>query len=536
MSTKPSTYPENNTDTDHRGRRRSDSAMHLTHGSPQQQAAIDEIRQILQVSNEQLHTLVHGFEKEMETGLANVEAQAGDLKMIPSYVTGYPTGNEKGTYLALEISGVDIYVCQVKLKGEGGKLAINQYQYEIPDDLSAGNDISILIDYVADCVSDFQRRVSGSSSTTNTSSSNTASTHHQQPPPPDQTVYSMAISLGFAVRQTGLDRGTFIALEHGFEFPNVIGRDVVDLFQTRFQAKGLNVRIVAIANDSVCTLLAHAYQHPATRIGIVHNIGTNCAYYEKVGNINKFLAQQQEEGGGDHVQLNTDMIISTEWCNFGSRRGIGHLPMNRYDHLVDSESNNQGIHIFEKMTTGMYLGEIVRQILVDLVDRQILSFQTDDDECLLRTPYHFDTSYMYVCEADDDWENLEDTRVVLEEMCKVGETTQADREIVKKMCELVGQRAAMLLGANIASVVKHMVERGIGLNRNSDGFAIAISGEVYKDYPSFHPRVCETLKALIPEDVSTKISVGIVKFSRIVGAAIVAMMAEKMDQQDVEML
>lgn len=65
---------------------------------------------------------------------------------------------------------------------------------------------------------------------------------------------------------------------------------------------------------------------------------------------------------------------------------------------------------------------------------------------------------------------------------------------------------------------------------------LAISGEVYKDYPSFHPRVCETLKALIPEEVSAKLSVGIVKHSRIVGAAIVAMMAEKMDQQDVEML
>ena len=127
---------------------------------------------------------------------------------------------------------MDIYVCQVKLKGEGGKLAINQYQYEIPDDLTAGDDIAILIDYVADCMADFQRGVSGSSS--------------QQP----QAVYSMAISLGFAVNQTGLDRGTIVALEHGFEFPNVIGRDAVDLFHSRFQAKGLNIRIVAIANGN----------------------------------------------------------------------------------------------------------------------------------------------------------------------------------------------------------------------------------------------------------------------------------------------
>lgn len=226
--------------------------------------------------------------------------------------------------------------------------------------------------------------------------------------------------------------------------------------------------------DAVCTLLAHAYQHPSTRIGIVHSTGTNCAYYDKVCNMTKFLAQHHNDN--DFSPTDTDMIINTEWCNFGGSKQ--YLPMTRFDHLVDDESNNRGIHIFEKMTTGMYLGEIVRHILVYLADCQVLSFQipaADDDEeecCLLRTPYQFDTSYMYVCEADDDWENLEDTRVVLEDMCKVGETTLADREIVKKVCELVGHRAAVLLGASIASVVKHMVERGIGLDRAGQGFSI----------------------------------------------------------------
>lgn len=56
---------------------------------------------------------------------------------------------------------------------------------------------------------------------------------------------------------------------------------------------------------------------------------------------------------------------------------------------------------------------------------------------------------------------------------------------------------------------------------------IAISGSIYEDYPSFHPRVCKTIKDLIPEHIAGKLSVGVVKHSRIVGAAIVAMMAEK---------
>lgn len=114
----------------------------------------------------------------------------------------------------------------MKLKGEGGKLAINQYQYEIPDNLTAGEDVVVLIDYVADCVADFQQRVGAN---------------------PHET-YSMAISLGFAVLQTSLDRGIIIGLEHGFDFPNAIGCDAVDLFDRRLKDKGLAIKIVAIAN------------------------------------------------------------------------------------------------------------------------------------------------------------------------------------------------------------------------------------------------------------------------------------------------
>ncbi|OBZ80582.1 Hexokinase-1, partial [Choanephora cucurbitarum] len=267
------------------------------------QTLLANIENAFRVHSDQIDQLIKGFHEEMKAGLAMTDPtdKSSELKMIPSYVTGYPTGDEQGTYFALEISGVDIYVCQVKLKGEGGKLAINQYQYKIPDDLTAGDDVDILIDYVADCVDDFQERVQSAK----------------------QTVYSMAISLGFAVIQTGVNQGKIIALEHGFDYPNAIGRDAVDLFDQRFKAKGLAVNIVAIANDGVCTLLAHAYQHPSTRIGVIHSAGTNCAYYDKVTNIGQFKSAEDQQ----------DMIINTEWCNFGAR----HLPITQFDRLLDQQ-------------------------------------------------------------------------------------------------------------------------------------------------------------------------------------------------------
>lgn len=175
-----------------------------------------------------------------------------------------------------------------------------------------------------------------------------------------------------------------------------------------------------------------------------------------------FLQEQKEQIS----LLKSDMIINTEWCDISAK----YLPVNKFDRQVDLESNNKGVHAFEKMTTGMYLGELVRLVLVEFADAHILSFDIDDEECLLRIPYQFDTSYMYVCEADEDGA-LEGTRVILEEMCRTGETCPSDREIVKSVCQLVGHRAAVLLGASIAGVVEYMMSSGIGLDSN-EGFAI----------------------------------------------------------------
>ena len=146
--------------------------------------------------------------------------------MFYCLLLGYPTGQEKGTYLALEIIGMDIYACQVKLKGEGGKLAINQYQYKIPQDLMSGDDFVVLIDYVVECVSDFLGRVGTQ----------------------DSFVYPMACSLCFAIKQTALNNGRILSLGHGFSYPNGVGVDIVQLMHERMQVKGLPIKVVAITN------------------------------------------------------------------------------------------------------------------------------------------------------------------------------------------------------------------------------------------------------------------------------------------------
>lgn len=168
------------------------------------------------------------------------------------------------------------------------------------------------------------------------------------------------------------------------------------------------------------------------------------------------------------IPRDQDMIMNTEWCNFGSSRKT--LPCTWFDRKLARESINPQFHVFEKMTTGIFLGELVRNILIYLVDQDIL-FGGESSETL-NTAHSFDTSYMYVCEADDS-DTLEDTRIVLEDMLDLSKTTVGDREVVKKVCEMIGTRAAVLVGTSIAAIVQHMASTGIGMTE--EGYAICKS-------------------------------------------------------------
>ena len=132
-------------------------------------------------------------------------------------------------------------------------------------------------------------------------------------------------------------------------------------------------------NDTVGTLMAHAYTDPQTYIGVILGTGTNAAYVEKQSEIEK----------ADYASPTGEMIINTEW---GAYNEASVLPITKYDRALDRASSNPKSQIFEKMISGMYLGEITRLILLDLISTGELFFGEGSKE--LATAYSFDTAYM----------------------------------------------------------------------------------------------------------------------------------------------
>ncbi len=137
------------------------------------------------------------------------------------------------------------------------------------------------------------------------------------------------------------------------------------------------IAIKAIVNDTVGTLIAHAYSDPQTYISVILGTGTNAAYVEKADNVPKWA------GNEGYV------VINTEWGNYGEPSV---LPISRWDENLDRRSSNPKKQIFEKMISGMYLGEVARLIIADLVKAGELF--GGKGSTLLEKNESFETSYM----------------------------------------------------------------------------------------------------------------------------------------------
>lgn len=144
--------------------------------------------------------------------------------MLPTFVTGKPTGKEKGRYLALDLGGTNLRVCEVDLKGYG-EYEIHQQKYRVPPELKTG-EMRDLCDFIADSVDNFL----------------TEKDIH--PPQGDQI--QLGFTFSFPVLQTGINRGVLKQWTKGFACKNAVNKDVVVMLQDAFLRKNLPVNISAV--------------------------------------------------------------------------------------------------------------------------------------------------------------------------------------------------------------------------------------------------------------------------------------------------
>lgn len=124
----------------------------------------------------------------------------------------------------------------------------------------------------------------------------------------------------------------------------------------------INIDVMAILNDTTGTMMSCAWKDHETYIGLIVGTGTNACYYESVENAEMFEGEKNPD--------KPYVIINTEWGAFGDDGTLNEF-RTEYDEMVDKNSINPGKQTFEKMISGMYLGELVRLMLLDLIRKNL---------------------------------------------------------------------------------------------------------------------------------------------------------------------
>jgi hexokinase len=250
--------------------------------------------------------------------------------------------------------------------------------------------------------------------------------------------------------------------------------------------------------------MAYAYKHPATTMGIIMGTGFNASYYEDMSTVKKWTGDKNQE-----------MVINMECGAFDCERRV--LPMTVYDNKLDRESINVGQQTYEKMVAGMYLGEITRNALIDLIDQQFLFGGKSSKE--FNTQWSFETAYMSTIQLDTS-ADLCETGHIMESVLNIPVTTLADRQIVQKVCTAVGRRAARLASCCMTGV---MMKTG----KIGESCVFAIDGSLYEFYPDFEKNMSEAMADVVGEQARSKVTFDLARDGSGLGAAIIAMVSSK---------
>ncbi|CAL7934333.1 unnamed protein product [Xylocopa violacea] len=418
------------------------------------------------------------FQSEMNKG---IHLQPSSLQMENTYIPELLDGTEEGLYLALDLGGTNFRVLLLELV-HGTPIREQVKKYHISSDLRVGSGIR-LFDYLAKCVSDFVI---------------------------EQGLQDVELPLGFTFSfpmiQHSLDIGILVTWTKTFNCPDVVNKDAVRLLREALDRRGdTKVKVVAILNDTTGALVQASTIDHDTAIGLILGTGSNACYLERADRVEHWETERHGE---------REVIIDIEWGAFGDN-GVLDFIKTDYDRENDANSLIVNSFTFEKYISGKYLGEIVRVVLAKLTKDGLLFLGHTPGSILV--PGNLTSDLVSDIEQDSVDGGDSNTREIL---MKFGiDPDEEDIKIVQYVCEVVSNRAALLVSICLSVLLKRIDKNRI---------TIAVDGSLYKHHPRLETWINQYIPLLAPdhkfkmihaEDGSGK------------GAALVAAIAQRLQKR-----
>lgn len=215
------------------------------------------------------------------------------------------------------------------------------------------------------------------------------------------------------------------------------------------------------------------------------------------------------------LPADTPMAINCEYGAFDNAHNV--LPRTKYDIQIDEESPKPGEQAFEKMSAGLYLGEIYRLIVVELYERNIIFAKQDASK--LREPYSLDTGFLSTIENDQSTGMIE-TRKLFQD--KLGfEASPEELIFSQRLAEAIAVRGSRLCTCGIAAICR---KKGIKSGH------VAADGSVANKHPTFKKRWAAAIGEVLDwteHRIQDPISITSAEDGSGVGAAVIAAMTLK---------
>lgn len=247
--------------------------------------------------------------------------------------------------------------------------------------------------------------------------------------------------------------------------------------------------------------MSGALQSQNCKIGATLGDNTNACYVERATNAEFFDKPTKS--------VDEQMIINTEWGAFGDFGSIESI-RTYFDQQIDINSSNPGKQTFEKLISGIYLGELVRMVVYKLAFHNLLFKGHVKNRFAER--YSFSTKYLEI-------EDLEVIREVLTTEMGVIDPSDQDCVDVRYVCESVSRRSAYLVSAALSALVLKIGDSNID---------VGVNGDVYRFHPNYHDLMVNKMTELLPESYNFRLVPSADGSGR--GAALVAAVATRDNQ------
>ncbi|ESR39419.1 putative hexokinase-like 2 protein [Citrus sinensis] len=412
-----------------------------------------------------LWQVANALVSEMQASLASNETTA-DLNMLLSYLASLPNGEEKGLYYGINLRATDFLILCARLGGKNEPISdLHREEISIPSDVMCCTSQE-LFDYIA---GEFAKFVNAHPDNGNDTSAKEKKLGY---------TWSHSVDQVTTLSPSAIKWKNFAAND-------TVEETLVTNINQALAKHDLNMRVYALVDDTIGSLAGGRFYNRDSVASVTLGTGTNAAYVESSQAVPKWQGPSPKSG---------EIVISTEWGNFSSSS----FPVTEFDASLDAESLNPGSMIFEKLVSGMYLGEIVRRVLLRMAKEADLFGDTVPPKLML--PYLLRSPDMATMHQDTS-EDHELVREKLEEVFGITDSTPKAREVVVEVCDIVTERAARLAAAGIVGIIKKLGR--IELKKS----VVNVEGGLYEHYRIFRNYLHSSVWEMLGNELSDNVIV-----------------------------